>query len=166
MRSLVLRTRRSEPNLIPLKLTNLSQANTNRAWRIQLHCVVNSSIDLERLVDYMLYIIFYIVSLSLFVYSLVLQTMWEALCKGISRFKFINNFKHIFIFCANKNNLRIYLGSNLKNTKNIENQQKLWDSYENDPSVKIIFLNKNLHCLPFTFTLINSGKFFSRMPGI
>ena len=107
MRSFVLKTRRSVPNLIPLKLTNLSQANPNRPWRIQLHCVVNSSIDLERLMDYVLYIIFYIVILSLFVYSLVLQTMWEALCKGISRFKFINNFKHIFISCANKNNLEL-----------------------------------------------------------
>ena len=107
MRSLVLRTRRSEPNLMPLKLTNLSQANANRAWRIQLHCVVNSSIDLERLVDYVLYILFYTVILLLFVYSLVLQTMWEALCKGISRFKFINNFKQIFISCANKNNLKL-----------------------------------------------------------
>ena len=107
MRSLVLRTRRSEPNLIPLKLTNLSQANANRAWRIQLHCVVNSSIDLERLVDYVLYTLFYTVILLLFVYSLVLQTMWEALCKGISRFKFINKFKQIFISCANKNNLKL-----------------------------------------------------------
>ena len=107
MRSFVLKTRRSVPNLIPLKLTNLSQENPNRPWRIQLHCVVNSSIDLERLMDYVLYIVFYIVILSLFVCSLVLQTMYEALCKGISRFKFISNFKHIFISCANKNNLEL-----------------------------------------------------------
>ena len=107
MRSFVLRTRHSVPNLIPLKLTNLSQANANRAWRIQLQCVGNSSVDLERLVDYVLYIIFYMVILSLFLYSLVLQKMWEALCKGISRFKFINNFKHIFISCSNKNNLKL-----------------------------------------------------------
>ena len=108
----------------------------------------------------MVYVIFYIVILSLFVYSLVLQTMWEALCKGISRFKFINSFKHVFFSCVNKNNLRIYLGSNLKNTKNIQGQQKLWYSYENDLSVKIIFLNKNLHCHPFRFSLSIPASFF------
>ena len=123
-------------------------------------CVVDSSTDLERLVDYVLYIIFCIVILSLFVYSLVLQTISEALCKGISRFKFINYFKPIFISCANKNNLRIYLGSNLKNTKKIEGQQKLLYSYENDPSVKIVFLNKKVHYRPFRFTLSIPANFF------
>ena len=47
----------------------------------------------------------------------------------------------------------LYLGPNLKNTKNIEGQQKFWYSYENDLSVKIVFLNKNLYCRPFKFTL-------------
>ena len=68
--------------------------------------------------------------------------MWEALCKGISRFELINNFEHIFISYANKNNLRIYLGSNLKNSENIEGQQRLWYSYRINPSVKIVFLTK------------------------
>lgn len=53
----------------------------------------------------MLYLIFCFVNLSLFVYSLGLQTMWEALCEGISRFKLNNDLKN-----KNKNNLRIYLG--------------------------------------------------------
>ena len=100
----------------------------------------------------MLYIIFYIVIKSLFVYSLILQTMWEALCKGISRFKLISNSKHISLFHV-PIRIVIYLGSNLKNTKNIEAQQTLWCSYENDLSVKIVFLNKNLNCRPFKFTL-------------
>ena len=53
----------------------------------------------------------------------------------------------------------IYLDSNLKNTKNIEGQQKLWYSYENDLSIKIVFLNKNLHCRPFKFTLSIPASF-------
>ena len=159
MLSFVLKTGRSEPSLIPRKLTNFSQANANRTWRIQFHCVVDSSTDLERLVDYVLYIIFYIIFyiLSLFVYSLVLQAMWEALRKGVSRFKFIIFFKPILTCCANENNLRIYLGSNLKN---LEGQQKLLYSYENDPSVKIVFLNKNFHRRPFRFTLSIPASFF------
>ena len=57
--------------------------------------------------------------------------MWEALCKGISRFKLISNSKHISLFPV-PIRIIIYLGSNLKNTKNIEAQQTLWCSYEND----------------------------------
>ena len=48
------------------------------------------------MVNYLLYLIFYIVIFSLFVYSLGLQTMWKALCKGISRFKLVNHFKYLF----------------------------------------------------------------------
>ena len=70
-------------------------------------------------VEYMVYLLYYIVIFSLFVCCLGLQTMLEALCKDISRFKSINNLKYIFISSVNKNNLGISLDSSLNTLRTL-----------------------------------------------
>ena len=111
-------------------------------------------------VEYMVYLLYYIVIFSLFVYCLGLQTMLEALCKDISRFKSINNLKYIFISSVNKNNLRISLDSSLNTLRTLRVSKNFGIFAKNDPSIKIVCLNKHLHCPPFRISSINSRKFF------